>query len=671
MHQHPNRVTYNNNNNNSKLVCFSNSSLHLLNNSLHLHNNNSPHTHNNSTGNTHTNSNGNSNGAGSDEGDSPGGAGGGPGAAATVLVQLAEKHYSFGVSTAGEVYAVPRTGPQVVQLLRGGKTSLRAELARRYWRTTHRAASSSALADALAVIEGIAQDTGETELYLRVAPGTDGSCWVDLGDPTGRAIRITGDGWTVEPAAPMLFRRSVLTAPLPVPVGGHGLDGLWQLLNVEATDRPLVAGWLIAALITDIPHCVLGVFGEQGTGKSTATKLLVSIIDPSPVPARTPPDDKASWVTAATGSWIVGLDNLSGIPAWLSDSLCRAVTGDGDIRRRLYSDGDLAVFAFRRCVALNGIDLGSIRGDLTDRLLPINLHPIADTERLDEAQLWNTWTTIHPNIVGGLCDLAVETLKRLPDIHLEHRPRMADYARIQAAVDKALGTTGLDTWLTKRGALATDAVEADAFLQTLLHTITQPWEGTSADLLAALPTPDTPPPGWPANARTVTTRLRRWAPTLRQLGWAITDTTTRTKTLTWILTPPQKTTQRDQPAEADPRPEMTPNQHPRHPRHPQPQATDPPNRGRTAGVAGVRPDQHPRHQRDTRAPEPPPTSPRGRRGRRGRPIQTISAPPPTQPTTHPCKHCGQPATDISQNCPTCLAVAGREADPSSPFRHQP
>jgi len=56
-----------------------------------------------------------------------------------------------------------------------------------------------------------------------------------------------------------------------------------------------------------------------------------------------------------------------------------AVTGDGDVRRKLYTDGDLYVFAFRRCIIITGTDLGSVNGDLSDRLLPIHLrHHSAD-----------------------------------------------------------------------------------------------------------------------------------------------------------------------------------------------------------------------------------------------------------------------------------------------------
>ena len=140
-------------------------------------------------------------------------------------------------------------------------------------------------------------------------------------------------------------------------------------------------------LFTEQPHVVLAIFGEQGTGKTTAVKVLVRILDPGPVPVRKPPRDADSWVTAAAGSWVVGLDNLSDIPPWLSDSLCRASTGDGDVRRKLYTDGDYAVFAFRRCIIFDAIDVGALEPDLADRALPVTLALIPDEDRRDEETL--------------------------------------------------------------------------------------------------------------------------------------------------------------------------------------------------------------------------------------------------------------------------------------------
>lgn len=75
---------------------------------------------------------------------------------ATMLVELAMDAYDFGVSTSGEPFAVARGGPRIALMFRGGRTSLRAELSALFCTREGRAASSSALADALLTLEGMA-----------------------------------------------------------------------------------------------------------------------------------------------------------------------------------------------------------------------------------------------------------------------------------------------------------------------------------------------------------------------------------------------------------------------------------------------------------------------------------------------------------------------------------
>ena len=438
--------------------------------------------------------------------------------AATILVEIAEEQYSFGVSTTGETFALPKKGPKVVSMMRGNKTSLRGQLARTYFRAYQKAAPQQALADALLVLDGLAQEADEAELHLRVAQHDD-AWWLDLGDLTGRAIRITADDWTIE-EPPVLFKRTVLMSGLPIPVSGGDLSELWKWLNVSEADRPLVAAALVAALVEPMSHPVLSLSGEQGTGKTTAQKMLVNLIDPGPVPTRKPPRDAESWVTAAAGSWVVGLDNLSDVQPWLSDSICRAVTGDGDVRRKLYTDGEHAVFAYRRFVILNSIDLGAVRGDLTERMLPINLETISPDRRLDEQEIWPKWCEAHLRILGAVLDLAAGVMRELPSVELASKPRMADFARIVKAVDKVLRTDGLTRYIKQQDAMATDSLTGDSFIVALGKL--GHFEGTSAELRDKV-TPDKPPKGWPADARVVTQRLRRQAPVMRKAGWTVED----------------------------------------------------------------------------------------------------------------------------------------------------
>ncbi|GIH25144.1 ATP-binding protein [Acrocarpospora phusangensis] len=465
--------------------------------------------------------------------------------ASTVLVELAQASYRFGVSEAGETFGVPRVGSPVVFLLRGGKTSLRAQLARAYFARVRKAAPQQALADALLVIEGFAQEENPERLEIRVAR-SDGAFWLDLGDPTGRAVRIKPGGWTIEDEPPVLFKRTALTLPLPLPVRGGSLDELWEWLNFDPADRPLVVAWLVSLFFPEMPHPVPNLSGEQGSGKSTAGKVMSLIVDPTGAPARKAPRDPESWVTAATGSWVVSLDNLSDMPPWLSDAICRAVTGDGDVRRKLYTNTDLEVISFRRCVILNGIDLGAVRGDLADRLIPLDLLIIGEDNRLEEEELWPSWQEAHPRILGAVLDMLASVASQLPSVRLARKPRMADFARILKAVDELSGTDGLARYLSKQKALATDSLTADVFIVAVAEKIDTTFTGTASELLV-LVTPDDDgkwraPKGWPGTARAVTTRLRRQAPPMRKAGWMVEDDggANHSNAVRWTLTPPPR-----------------------------------------------------------------------------------------------------------------------------------
>ncbi len=81
------------------------------------------------------------------------------------------------------------------------------------------------------------------------------------------------------------------------------MSRLWDFVNVATEDRPVFLAALIAALVQcDVPRPVLALFAELGSTKSTPTRMLVDLVDLSPVPLRQAPRDTDSWVTSASGS---------------------------------------------------------------------------------------------------------------------------------------------------------------------------------------------------------------------------------------------------------------------------------------------------------------------------------------------------------------------------------
>jgi hypothetical protein len=467
---------------------------------------------------------------------------------ASRLVALAQESYDFVLGTDGKPYAVDRNGPRIAVPLRG-RDSLRQRLARTYYATTSVAPSASALADALTVIEGMTAETDPQPVALRVARHTDGTLLLDLGDPTGRVIATTPTGWQLQPESPVLFRRTTLTSPLPLPAVGADLDGLRALLNVEDAGFGLIVGWLLAALIPDIPHPILALSGEQGTAKSTAARFLVSLLDPSPAPLRTCPRDVRSWAVAASASWTVALDNVSTIPAWLSDTLCRAVTGEGMVERSLYSDEDVTVLAFRRVLAITSIDAGALAGDLAERLVPVELHRISPAHRRPDEDIENDYQVVRPAAFGALLDLLARVLAALPDIQLDELPRMADFARLLAALDTATGWNTLAAYTAAADDVTDAVLDADPLataVRELMNGQAVGWTGTSAQLLALL-TPDPCPKAFPRTPRGLSGQLRRLAPALRTAGIEIdTVRTNGTRLMSLTHLPPEGS--RDRPA---------------------------------------------------------------------------------------------------------------------------
>ncbi|MGV9337885.1 ATP-binding protein [Streptomyces sp. NPDC003688] len=448
---------------------------------------------------------------------------------ASQLVALARERYELFMSEDGRPYGVKRDGANIAVPLRRG-AGLRSQLARIYTDAHDGSVpSQSALSDAMTVLEGVAQDADPRVPHLRVARG-DGVLIVDLGDADGQCVVVGPDGWRREQRSPVLFRRSGAMKPLPLPIrDGDGLAKLRALLNTDEDGFRLLVAWLVAAFIPDLPHPVLTFRGEQGTGKSYSAKMVIGLVDPSGAPKRTAPRDIKSWATQAFNSWALCLDNVSVIPDWLSDALCRAVTGDGIVDRALYTDDDVVVLEFRRVLAMTTIDAGALAGDLAERLLTIELHTIPDRDRREEAELDAAYADAHAGILASLFDLLADVLRLLPDVQLTERPRMADFARVLAAVDEAQGWSTLQSYKAVGRDAVADVIEGEPFAKAVVDFVGQAgaWQGPAGALLEVLPTPDVKPlpKRWPKDATRAAGQLKRLAPALRQVGVEVDDRT--------------------------------------------------------------------------------------------------------------------------------------------------
>jgi hypothetical protein len=246
--------------------------------------------------------------------------------------------------------------------------------------------AAAAVGDAIATLEATALFEGaEHEVHTRLG-GSSRTIYIDLANEAWESVVVTPEGWFLAADSPVRFRRAQGMRPLPTPQRGGDLDELRQFINVRSDDEwKLLVGWLLsAARPARQPFPLLALYGEQGSAKSTTTELLRSLIDPNAAPLRAAPTNERDLVIAAEASWVLVLDNLSGIPGWLSDALCRLATGGGFATRELYSNDRQRIFDVRRPVILNGIEELGTRSDLLDRSVLVTLPGIPPSRRRSE-----------------------------------------------------------------------------------------------------------------------------------------------------------------------------------------------------------------------------------------------------------------------------------------------
>jgi len=403
-------------------------------------------------------------------------------------------------------------------------------LLHRYFLTIGRPPNAQAVRDAVGVLDAKAEFDGpELQVFKRVAQH-DGNIYIDLGCPTWDAIEVTPSGWQVVPSTgcPVKFWRTPGMLPLTRPGGEADITALRCFLNTRNdTDWYLLVAWLLAALHPRGPYPILVLQGEQGSAKSTTAKVLSVLVDPSTPQLRLPPGDARDLAIAATNTWVMAVDNLSSVPAWLSDAFCCMATEGGFVTRRLYSDDEETRFNFSRPIVINGIEAIVTRHDLLDRSVVITLPAIPDTQRQDDTDFWTAFEQARPGILAALLTAVAAGLYSISTVKLDSLPRMAGFAKWVTACESALPWPQgdfLKAYAESRAEAVEAALEGDVVVSAIRGLLEQQpeWEGTMTELLAALEgyvsEQVSKGRGWPKTVKALGRKLRLSVTFLRQVG---------------------------------------------------------------------------------------------------------------------------------------------------------
>jgi putative DNA primase/helicase len=425
--------------------------------------------------------------------------------------------------------------------MRADSTAFKGWLAVHYSRRTGRGLSGTATAEVVNLATARALDSGDVRRPCRRwGLDDDGGIWLDLGggDPRGerRAVHITAAGSKLVAAADVSipFLRAPDALPLPVPEPAAASSGdLGRVFNTGSQeDLALAWAWLVNAarpFAEGGAYPLLLLHGEQGSGKSGATRALQNLIDPSTLTGRAVPREERDIFITAGNRHVLAFDNLSHLSDSFADCFCRFATGGGYSARSLHTDADESIFTAVKPLLFNGIPSTLLaRPDLADRALTIELRPPA--VRREDAALRREFLELWPGLLGLLCDGLSSALRNLSTTRIENPPRMADAAIWAEAAAPGLGIPpGMitDAWRANRHQADRAALEVDDMAQAVVALLDEmrereardDWKGSPSELfgklIALVPERVSRSPLWPRNAAGMGTKLRRLAPMLR------------------------------------------------------------------------------------------------------------------------------------------------------------
>jgi len=395
--------------------------------------------------------------------------------------------------------------------------------------------NNEALNSVILVLESDAFNKKFRELHNRV--GRQGnSILFDLGDDKWRFIKITSEGWKVKNEPLIFFRRYRHQRPifnLYISNREYRLDDFINLINVKKEeDKLLLKAYIVSLLIPDIPHPVLIIYGEKGSAKSMAFKLIRSLIDNSATLILSLPNDKSEFVQQLSHNYLAFYDNVGKLSNWQSDILCRAVTGEGFSKRQLYTDDEDVIYSYRRCIGLNGINIPAIQPDLLDRSIIIEFNRIKKSERKKEEEIWELFGNMKGDVFNEILNILAKAMKIKEKIKLENLPRMADFCEWGESISQAMGNSPMKfyyTYMRNIGRQSREAIEGNPLGLAILQAINSQGclEGTPSEVYEELNEIGenlklTKERDWPKASNALTRKLNIIKSNLEELGIEVT-----------------------------------------------------------------------------------------------------------------------------------------------------
>lgn len=383
-------------------------------------------------------------------------------------------------------------------------------------------------------ISGFKNNSNELEWYY------------DLTNKNWEFVKVTSSYWTIIKNE-IKFKRYANHQPQVYPIREHGpdiFDKFMKLVNIKAYDEEsklLLKVYMVCLFIPDIQKPILMLEGSQGSAKSSLAEMIKMLVDPSIVKTYSFPRDGNELIQILSHNHVVYFDNISMISRLISDQLCRAVSGSGSSKRQLYTDDDDIIYNFKRCVGLNGINLGATNADLLDRGLIILLERISEERQLKPEDLWKKFEELSPQLLGYILDILVMLLKwknnpNNPQLKLSKLPRMSEFAEYGEMISRLMGNPAnkfINAYYRNISLQSQEVLDSSVVASAVIQLMVSPncdeWIGTPTNLLseleycAELLKINTKSKVWPKAPHILSRRLNEIKVNLKLLGIEVQD----------------------------------------------------------------------------------------------------------------------------------------------------
>lgn len=263
-----------------------------------------------------------------------------------------------------------------------------------------------------------------------------------LANKQHQVVSVKNGRWRINnnPKHKFLTTSSCLEQIIPEKCEEDIIELLTPLVNLRGDDLLLFAIWLIQAFSSGT-HYGLLLSAERGSGKSTLTRLIHKIIDPSKAETTLMQTNLENFQNHLANHYVCCFDNIRRIPVDHSDTLCTAITGGTVGKRQLYSDRDEVLLELHNIVVLNGIGIFPSESDLAERMLYFELKKISSDSAVSDYDLKQGFEEKRSKILGCIFDILAKATVSIKALRAKKPTRFVDAYTEMLAIALNMGVT--------------------------------------------------------------------------------------------------------------------------------------------------------------------------------------------------------------------------------------